>query len=180
MLLLSNYILNQTSNWFQDSVFPYIHNFSNLRAEEDAFQEVKFPDVLPSEEIKPGTEFSMIAGEFVDVYKVQLQEWDCIVTLFFMDTAHNILEYIKVIKEILKKGGVWINLGPLLYHYTDMIDEIQLELPWDILWKHIEKEFDFIEEPWFIQMSYTDNERSMMHTSYDCIFFACKLKVNNV
>lgn len=44
-------------------------------------------------------------------------------TLFFLDTAHNVIEYIKTIKKILKKGGVWINIGPLLYHYADMMDE---------------------------------------------------------
>lgn len=66
----------------------------------------------------------MIAGDFIDVYKDQNEEWDCVITLFFIDTAHNVLEYIDVIKRILKKGGIWINLGPLLYHYTDMFNEI--------------------------------------------------------
>jgi len=81
-----------------------------------------------------------------------------------MDTAHNILEYIDVIKWILKKGGIWINLGPLLYHYTDLIDEVQLELPWDILQKAIKEKFSFAEDPKFLKLGYTDNERSMFHT----------------
>lgn len=73
--------------------------------------------------------------------------WDAVVTCFFLDTAHNIVEYIKIISKILKDGGVssqlpsssvkyillqkkiiidlfgwqvWINLGPLLYHFADM------------------------------------------------------------
>ena len=48
------------------------------------------------------------------------------------------IDYIKAIKKILKKGGIWINIGPLLYHYADMADETQLELPWDVLRKYIE------------------------------------------
>lgn len=72
--------------------------------------------------------------------------WDAVVTCFFIDTAHNIIEYIETISKILKDGGVnflcysflnsfdllwlltclgsmfrqvWINLGPLLYHFAD-------------------------------------------------------------
>lgn len=37
--------------------------------------------------------------------------WDCVSTCFFIDTAHNVLDYIETIWNILKPGGVWINLG---------------------------------------------------------------------
>lgn len=37
--------------------------------------------------------------------------WDCVATCFFIDTAHNVIEYIETIWKILKPGGVWINLG---------------------------------------------------------------------
>jgi hypothetical protein len=39
--------------------------------------------------------------------------YDAIVTLFFIDTAENVLQYLDVIKQLLKPGGVWINYGPL-------------------------------------------------------------------
>jgi hypothetical protein len=32
--------------------------------------------------------------------------WDVVVTCFFIDTAHNIIEYIEIISKILKDGGV--------------------------------------------------------------------------
>lgn len=32
--------------------------------------------------------------------------WDVVVTCFFIDTAHNIVEYIEIISRILKEGGV--------------------------------------------------------------------------
>jgi N2227-like protein len=32
--------------------------------------------------------------------------WDAVVTCFFLDTAHNIVEYIEIISKILKDGGV--------------------------------------------------------------------------
>lgn len=69
-------------------------------------------------------DFSMVAGEFVEVYSKQPGTWDCVVTCFFMDTAHNIIEYIECISNILKKGGIWVNIGPLLYHYSEQPEEI--------------------------------------------------------
>ena len=59
----------------------------------------------------------MCAGEFLESYSDQENEWDCVLTCFFIDTAPVIIEYIDVIYKILKPGGVWINLGPLLYHW---------------------------------------------------------------
>ena len=50
-----------------------------------------------------------------------------------MDTAKNIIEYVETISRLLKKGGVWINFGPLLYHWTDMPDSISLELSYQEL-----------------------------------------------
>jgi len=37
--------------------------------------------------------------------------WDCVATVFFIDTAHNIVAYIETIWKILKPNGYWINLG---------------------------------------------------------------------
>jgi carnosine N-methyltransferase len=54
-----------------------------------------------------------------------------VVTCFFIDTAHNIVEYLQTIYKMLKKGGVWVNLGPLLYHYAEMQSELSLELTWE-------------------------------------------------
>ena len=46
----------------------------------------------------------MTAGEFVDVYSAprQAQRFDCVATCFFLDTAHNVLEYLEVISHVLK------------------------------------------------------------------------------
>lgn len=55
--------------------------------------------------------------------------FDAVVTSFFIDTAHNILEYLEVIHKVLKPGGYWIHLGPLLWHWADgQWDELSIEL----------------------------------------------------
>ena len=44
-------------------------------------------------------------------------QWDGMVTCFFMDTAPVVFEYVETIWSCLKAGGVWVNQGPLLYHW---------------------------------------------------------------
>ena len=88
--------------------------------ESEAFKVYSIPDINPNSCMDPtNNDFSMTAGEFVEIYKKQKAEWNCVCTIFFIDTANDIIEYIKTIYNCLKKGGVWINLGPLLYHYAD-------------------------------------------------------------
>ena len=131
MLVASNFILNMNQNTEEIEIQPFIHTFCNTFAENDPFEVYKIPDVSPAENILPGHDFSMVAGEFVEVYKTQIGEWDSVITCFFIDTANNIIDYIETIYKILKKNGVWINFGPLLYHYSDMQDECSIELSWE-------------------------------------------------
>lgn len=63
--------------------------------------------------------------------------FDCVVTCFFIDTAHNIVEYLEVINYCLKPGGKWVNLGPLLWHWADSYSMVsgaangsQVEVGW--------------------------------------------------
>ena len=88
---------------------------------------MKIPDVCPNEVMvgdPTNYDFSMVAGEFIEVYQNQPKKWDCIVTCFFIDTAHNILEYIECINKILKPNGLWVNIGPLLWHYSEQPNEV--------------------------------------------------------
>ena len=41
--------------------------------------------------------------------------WDAVVTCFFIDTAHNIVEYIEIISQILKDGGVSLKSDQIPY-----------------------------------------------------------------
>ena len=65
-------------------------------------------------------EFAMNAGDFIEVYSRAAERgaWDIVITCFFIDTSHNVLDYADVIQGALKPGGRWINLGPLLYHFS--------------------------------------------------------------
>ncbi|RPB29262.1 N2227-domain-containing protein, partial [Terfezia boudieri ATCC MYA-4762] len=67
----------------------------------------------------PATRFSMIAGDFLQCYASEgsTNAWDAVCTVFFIDTAPNVIAYVETIYRVLRKGGVWINLGPLLWHW---------------------------------------------------------------
>ncbi|KAH9308465.1 hypothetical protein KI387_036376, partial [Taxus chinensis] len=92
-------------------------------------------------------------------------KWDAVATCFFIDTAHNVVEYIEIISNILKDGGVWINLGPLLYHFADIHapeDEMSIELSLEDV-KRIAFHYGFeLEAERTIETTYTANSRSMM------------------
>lgn len=54
-------------------------------------------------------------------------------TCFFIDCANNIAAFIETIYKILKPGGLWINLGPLLYHFSDMPQEDSIEPSYQVV-----------------------------------------------
>lgn len=119
----------------------------------------------------------MAAGEFVEVYSSaeQLGQWNAVATVFFLDTAHNVLEYIECIYAALKPGGLWLNIGPLLYHFADMPNEESIELPYAQIHALIEATgFTFLHEQTDVQTNYTQNDRSMMQYTYKSVFFVCR------
>ncbi|WFD34260.1 carnosine N-methyltransferase [Malassezia cuniculi] len=129
MLLPSHFILNNTSRVREHTIYPYIHSASNWVSTEDMLRPVHFPDVLPTM-LSPNADFSMVAGEFVEVYAKDCEhnEWDAVATCFFIDTAKNLLRYLEVINRVLRVGGVWANVGPLLWHFEHDSDSIELSL----------------------------------------------------
>ena len=179
MLLCSNYIFNNTTKKDEFVIQPLIHSFSNIYNVDIPFKKVLIPDENLAEELsKTDTgEMTMVAGEFCRVYKDKLNFFDSIVTCYFIDTANNIIEYIETIYNIMKVGGLWINFGPLLYHYTDNQNEVSIELSWEEIKKIIIGfgfEFKKVEE---VKTTYSSNKESMMQRIYKCIFFtAIKIK----
>ena len=179
MLLCSNYIFNNTTKENEFVIQPLIHSFSNIYNEDDPFKKIMIPDENLAEELsKTDTgEMSMVAGEFCRVYKDKINFFDSIVTCYFIDTANNIIEYIETIHNILKVGGLWINFGPLLYHYTDNPNEVSIELSWNEVKKIIIGfGFEFKKED-EVHTTYSANKESMTQRIYKCVFFtAIKMK----
>lgn len=186
MLLCSNFFLNMGLPVESIPIYPFIDQPSNVRVASDRCRVVRVPDICPSDMLvqrdgEPPLDFSMAAGEFLEVYEGQDEQWDAVVTCFFVDTAPVAVDYVDAIFRLLKPGRPWINLGPLLYHWVptpsvgDDVDDDRysqsIELAWDEL-KHVilARGFRIVNEEWR-SATYTANSRSMMRTQYDCLFF---------
>ncbi|KDO20709.1 hypothetical protein SPRG_13920 [Saprolegnia parasitica CBS 223.65] len=169
--LTSNFILNCPHAF---TLHPWIDNPCNVMRFEDFSRPVTIPDVAPASLLDART-FSMCAGEFLEVYADDVDTWDCIVTCFFIDAAPNVIEYMEAIQRMLKPGGVWINLGPLLYHWAngDGDDDDRyaqsIELTYEEI-KHVAKGLNFyVYER--RECFYTCNQPSMLRSVYQCVQF---------
>jgi hypothetical protein len=108
----------------------YVHPFAldfltNEVTSTDRYQQIEFTnakDEFLGRMINDGGlsrgSLSYNIGDFVEIYaqRDQRGRFGAVVTCFFIDTASNIYEYLLVIRNSLKSGGVWINVGPLQWH----------------------------------------------------------------
>ena len=130
MLFVSNYILNYASEAESIAIHPYVEQPSNVVRPSDLTRAVRIPDVCPAKVLggDTGLDFSMCAGEFMEVYRdthsscvckrgnatapwscvgpisrvfAPASGWDCVITCFFLDTAPVVLDYITTIFNIL-------------------------------------------------------------------------------
>ena len=66
--------------------------------------QVGIPDVSMRVEAPAAGLLSMSAGDFVEVYgrSEYTSAFDCVATCFFLDCAHNVIEFIEIVHRILK------------------------------------------------------------------------------
>ncbi|EJU01374.1 N2227-domain-containing protein [Dacryopinax primogenitus] len=181
MLLSSFFMLNRSPETNKWTIYPHIHSLSNLQSEASLLQPIMIPDVLPGER-KQGPDFSQVAGDFEEVYGLgardQAEAWDAVLTCFFIDTAKNIVSYLEIIRHLLTPGGVWINLGPLLWHFeNNSTKDVSIELNLAEVKVLAEKMGFKIENERMIETTYVGHEDAMLHHVYNCAFWtATKIK----
>lgn len=174
MLCASSFLLNHCRQANAYTIYPFALQFTNNYRNENQTRPVTVPDVNPAEAtVNP--DFSMVAGNFVEVYSAQPDSWDAVVTCFFIDTAQNIIDYIETVHKCLKPGGYWLNFGPLMYHWADTPEENSIEPSYDDI-KNISREigFDLIKEETEIPSPYCMNPGSMIKYEYSNVFMVCR------
>lgn len=201
-IMSSSLVLNHMSKPGQFKIAPFALNCSNHISRADQFRTYDIPDVHPGSELLEGHvgEMSMSTGDFIVLYSKPgyKDAFDAVATVFFIDTAPNIIRYIEAVKNCLKPGGLWINLGPLLWHHASRTQDLD-ENPDDkknagrsedlgiadpgsveltdeevvALVKHcgfsIEK-----HEPGSVDTGYITNTRSMLQSSYRASFWVAR------
>ena len=174
-ILGDDYLFNYShKNEFQ--FCPSIHSFSNSYTEAGVLKKYSFPDVDIREELeKSGAKPILFTkGDFLLKYKGIKDQYDLIVTLFFIDVSKNIIELVEIMHDLLKKGGVWINLGCLDYYHSPNHNSI--DLTWDEL-KHVIINYDLeIKNEVTGFVPYGVKEGSMMSNSYGTVFFTVMKK----
>jgi carnosine N-methyltransferase len=127
-LLASSWVLNHTEGPQGHTIHPFALHFSNLKSRTQQLRSIKIPDVHPGTAIgeamqanRPVGSMSMSAADFVVLYNQpsNRQAFNAVATVFFIDTAPNLIRYIEAIHHCLQEDGLWINVGPLLWHFED-------------------------------------------------------------
>ncbi|KAG7355683.1 N2227-like protein [Nitzschia inconspicua] len=203
MLLASDFVLNNGGMCTPDRpivISPWLLESRNHHSYKDELRTVSIPDVDPMEllqtttstPVEPPPDFSMAAGDFCAIYSHdnQANQWDCVASCFFLDACPNVIETLQVIYNMLRPGGILINLGPLLYHWSgpmlrpddgtwqryrerhSHLDDrymTSIDLAFDDV-KQIMKNigFEILEENAGMECYYTADMHSMMRTRYQC------------
>lgn len=107
MALAYNYLTTLQAN--SKTFHPFIDWWSHHATTTDMQRPVTFPETTPSPSV------ILVEGDFTKVFVNKKGYFDIIVTFFFIDTAQNLMTYLETIHALLRPGGVWVNLGPLLY-----------------------------------------------------------------
>ena len=174
-ILCDDYLFNYShKNEFE--FCPSIHSFTNNYNEASVIKRYAFPDVDIREELKKSEAkpIRFIKGDFLLRYKGIKEKYDLIVTLFFIDVSKNIVEYVEIMHDLLKKGGVWVNLGCLDYYHSKFNNSI--DLTWDEL-RLVIKNYDFElknEVTGFVP--YGVKQGSTSSDSYGTVFFTAVKK----
>jgi len=176
MLLCHNVIVNQLGQ-NEVTIYPYVDQVTNQWSFEKQSRAIRIPNVDPRiimQNKRGQLDYSICAGDFTEIYK-DPASFDVVASCFFLDTAKNVMEYLKVITYILKPGGHLVNLGPLLYHFEDSNTDPSVELTYEEL-KGCLPHFGLkmIKEEKGLKAAYTRNAASMLRMHYECVLFVCE------
>ena len=147
---------------------------------------------------------SMATGDFCVLYSQSeyANTFDVVTSVFFIDTAPNVIRYIETVRNCLKPGGLWINLGPLLWHHAPhkddddekrekkakvQVDDAGIGDPGSVELSNEEvlalvQHFRFTietEESGNFETGYMTNPRSMLQSNYRPSFWTARKKEND-
>lgn len=133
------------------SIHPYLLEFSHLRHGQD---QLELSDLV-LEQSPANFHFA----NFLTFDQGYL--YDAIVTLFFIDTAENPIDYIDRIGTMLAPGGRWINYGPLKWGTAPKV-----EFAMDELLELLKKKGWVIEKTFDGTNRYSGSSKSLWEAQY--------------
>ena len=176
MILALRFLMSPAGTHTQEqhTVYPYAHWSSHQRCNDNTFRPVRFPDELPR--LEPT--FHLEEGDFLKHFPPKKSHaaagYDFIVTLFFIDTSINVIDTVEHIHALLRPGGKWINLGPLLWTSGA---QARLELSLEEMFALVKASGFHIEDDTSatrrrtVVCEYTADQRAMMQWMYNAEFW---------
>ncbi|KAM3414456.1 hypothetical protein BST61_g9621 [Cercospora zeina] len=120
MNMAYRYLQSLSTSHGSISIHPFLENWSHAKTRD----ELTRPVLIDPPSNPTGT--LLVEGDFTTKFVHQTGQFDAIATLFFIDTARNLVAYLETIHSLLKPGGVWVNVGPLLYGTAPLV-QLSLE-----------------------------------------------------
>ena len=111
--------------------------------------------------------------DFEEEYKNVKDKFDCVLTVFSTDEVKNLISFTENVNKVLKKGGIWINIGGLSNLYSEYGG---IDLTWDE-WKHVilQSGFDLKKEEKPV-VPYLKIEGHSLPFTLGAIFFTAQKK----
>ncbi|CCE79793.1 Piso0_002884 [Millerozyma farinosa CBS 7064] len=186
MHILHRFIYKGSANTNFD-IYPHLHAFSN---QVNSFSQLR-KYTIPFQ--KQPDNLNIILGDFrnLDIYREMNCESVIVITMYLIDTASNMLDYLKAIENISKpqksgpiRNGYWINVGPLKYGSSPLIelnlDELQ-NIRERLGWNDISTR-NTLDEPAFEKklMGYLTDRQSLWQAYYAVTMWCSQRKENSV
>lgn len=120
-ILAYHLLTNHTSALHEHTLRPFVTRWPHQANAFARYSSLTVPDHWPNKSVK------LVEGDFLEMFP-QDGEFDAVVTLFFIDMADNVIDFVSNIHRLLKPGGLWINLGRTLLSFLSF-PSIQLCTP---------------------------------------------------
>lgn len=147
------------------TLYPHLTYFSNWRNGKDQLAGSKVELPGPNPNLKT---LRYEYGNFLEYNS--LETYDVITTLFFIDTAQNVFDYIDKIHNLLSKNGVWLNYGPIKWGTA-----AYAELSGDEILNYLKRNGWKVQEVWDNGTNrYNGSEDSMVISRYKLIGWAAR------
>ncbi|OHS96943.1 hypothetical protein TRFO_02085 [Tritrichomonas foetus] len=172
-------------------IFPFIHQISGLESFNDSLISEVFPrypvqNISPNGEIDGEIENAVIdplfliehqrlvlmAGDIDGMQNSQQNQFDGVVTCFFIDVVPDVRNLLDLISKVLKPGGYWINLGPLMMHRAD--DDFFAKASFNDIPRIAQNAGLTIIRESRIETSYIENPNTNIKTNYRCQFLVAQ------
>ena len=173
-LLVANYLFNYSKKK-ELCICPRISSFCSSFTEESVTRRHYIPDVDIFDDLRDVKKdnINITKEDFEEYYKNINDKFDCVLTVFSTDEVKNLISFTENIHQVLKKGGIWINIGGLSNIYSEYGG---IDLTWDE-WKHviIHSGFDILREEKPV-VPYCKIEGHSLPYTLGAVFFTAKKK----